>query len=285
MSSAQYNLDLIDLQCFLEWGIDLLKVDDCFSTPVKDNAQYSQNTITRWRTLLPSSIILHNSRYGCMAKTPCKNIYSCPLNKFIPAPVSTYCNQVCDMYRISVDIEPAWKYIKDEVLARAGKSAQSFPGSWADLDSLMPFDQYFSFLEQRSQFSMWCILSSPLIISADMTTLKEEHFVMYGDENAIAVNQEYYGDSGDLIQQFGKISVFRKVLDNRVAILIQNFAKRPTLTYTFSNFHQLTAIFNGPSKACRVTNIWKSVNETITLGQQILVGPRDCVFLIFNFCE
>ena len=78
----------------------------------------------------------------------------------------------------------------------------SFPGAWAYGDMLLPgFSNYLGTLgwvESRTQFGAWCILSSPLILAIDIIDDSSLGPVLpfIANPEAIAINQNYFGFSG-----------------------------------------------------------------------------------------
>ena len=285
MSTHKFNLDSIDTQCFIDWDIDLLKVDNCNrGHPL--NLRQEQSMMAKWRSLLPSNVILYNSRYGCMAKPNChrKNVYGCRLGKYQRNYiVPQYCDQYCNMFRITRDIEFSWSYILDQVQARIGKSQQSKPGSWADLDSLLPDSKVFTYQQQRSQFSMWCILSSNLLISQDLTTLDSLQIAMLSNPIALQVNQQYFGDSGDLSFQHGDLYVFTKVLKGEIAVLLVNFNEYSTVKWVVTNLGIIVKLCPNVT-SCNAYNIWENTNTMLQIGQIVSIPPADSIFLTLSKC-
>ena len=49
---------------------------------------------------------------------------------------------------------------------------------------------YLTERQQRAQFSLWAVMSSPLLISADVGQVSEFTLQTWGNEEVIAVNQE-----------------------------------------------------------------------------------------------
>ena len=61
--------------------------------------------------------------------------------------------------------------------------------------------------EQRSHFSLWSLLKSPLFIGADLRKLSKTALKILTAEEVIAVNQDPLGVAGDLIWKEGPIEV------------------------------------------------------------------------------
>jgi hypothetical protein len=62
-------------------------------------------------------------------------------------------------------------------------------------------DPGLSFVEARTHFGAWCIVSSPLILSHDTNndTISDEIWPIISNTEAIAVNQAWAGESGNLL--------------------------------------------------------------------------------------
>lgn len=172
----------------LQLGFDNLKVDNCAGA----------RNMTHWYNLLAASplagsFILEacntdNPRtHGCIG-------YDCPFN----------------FYRTSNDIEWSWASIMANRAGVLSYSVGNFSqrGSWAYGDMLVVGNQNnpgppangFGPAEWRSQFSMWCILSSPLILGTNIadnsTGTLAQQMAIVGNTEAIAINQKYFGYSG-----------------------------------------------------------------------------------------
>ena len=77
------------------------------------------------------------------------------------------------------------------------------PGQWNDPDFL-ELPAMHSINAQRAHFSMWCITSSPLVYSSPLKTMHTDTLAILTDADAIAINQEYAGNAGDLLRRQGE---------------------------------------------------------------------------------
>ena len=91
----------------------------------------------------------------------------------------------------------------------------SHPGYWNDNDMLSvgcnapgvngtahtPCAGYQSLLEQRSQFALWCVLASPLILGHDVTTMGPEVRSIITNTEMIALNQDALGHRAAIAYQ------------------------------------------------------------------------------------
>jgi alpha-galactosidase len=290
------NLRGIDAECFTKWGADILKVDSC--RPPSSSAKYAQGVMSAWRGLLPQNISVYNSRYGCLAKTTCGGVYKCPLDTNIKANrhIQGYCSATADVARLGPDMEPHWPNIIAGLSTRLGRGRIARPGFWVDPDFLVPNLTTLTYQETRVQFSAWCITSSPLLISVDLTQTSSEIFDMLSNKDAIRINQQYFSTGGDLWYMWGVIWVLRKQISaTELAVLIINVdstyrrnagPKKGTVRYTFPTLAGLTAVeSSGPVQSCSAKNIWENTTFTLTKATIFPIEPRDCVFLLVSNCQ
>ena len=82
------------------------------------------------------------------------------------------------------------------------KSGLSAPGCWAYPDMLEIGCHGLPLVEGRSHFCAWCIVSSPLIISMDLTddVIMDEVWPIITNAEALAVSAAWHGMSGTVFQ-------------------------------------------------------------------------------------
>ena len=297
-SSSYSNLREIDAECFTNWNVDLLKIDMCNPPNRKDN--YASSVIRAWREILPDNMIIYNSRYNCLAKVRCtkrpSGIYRCPMaiNFAANKNVLSYCPASSDLARLGQDMKPDWQHIIAGLLSRVGRGKVSKPGFWSDPDYLIPHATKVSFIEARSQFSAWCITSSPLFVSVDLTEASPQTLEMLGNVDAIRVNQQYFNDGGDRWYMKGVIWTFTKRLSaDETALLILNVGKQfargrgprkngdvVARIDSLAKFHPT----NRKAKQCSMKNIWTGESGLLLPKTSFVIGSRDCVFLLIKDC-
>merc|ERR1711998_723985 len=83
-----------------------------------------------------------------------------------------------------------------------GETPLSRPGCWAYADMLEVANWKATFEEDRAHFGAWCITSSPLILSFDLRddAKMDKAWGVITNEDAIAVNQNWAGHPGRLVQ-------------------------------------------------------------------------------------
>ncbi|KAH9247343.1 hypothetical protein BASA81_015060 [Batrachochytrium salamandrivorans] len=288
-SSTPYgNLRTADANCFNQWGIDLLKVDAC--VPTSHSSVYYSNNIKFWRRALNSNVILYNCRFGCMAKATCQNPYQCPMQTSAAqnSKVSSYCTSQTDISRTGPDIKPVWSNILGAISTTFGRGKVSKPGFWSDPDYLVPHATKLSFVEHRSQFSMWCVVSAPLLISVELTTMDLPTLAMLGDDMAIGINQLYQGDAGDLKSKTGNLWEFQKKFNVKTAVVVVNVGvDRSTVSFPMQDYLTWQPKLNNfmvGAVACQYVDVWTKQTGVLTVASRFQVGERDSLFLIVSGC-
>jgi alpha-galactosidase len=89
--------------------------------------------------------------------------------------------------------------------SQAGISAQAGPGKgWNDPDILEIGVNYpvwgpalpgIDLVEGRTQFSLWCVTSAPLLLGFDATQVSDAIVKIVSNADAVAVNQQWAGSA------------------------------------------------------------------------------------------
>ena len=146
-------------------------------------------------------------------------------------------------------------------------------GYWNDPDMLTVGLQGLSVSEQRSEFSLWVVMTSPLFLSNDPRKMSAEEKSLVTNATAIAINQDPT-EQGRLVTSSGLTEVWVKHLKhgNR-AVLLLNLDKNAahTIRYTTGigkNQHwQATDVFEN-----KVLGSYKQqINLTIEKNSSVLL--------------
>ena len=152
-------------------------------------------------------------------------------------------------YRSSGDIRASYDAVVGNLqttipLAQQGLST---PGCWAYPDMLEvgcqhgpggPSDPGLSLVEARTHFNAWCIVSSPLILSHDLTndTISDAVWPIISNQEALAVSKAWAGESGTVFKSASETVMLgkgapsvaawqwfsKKIDDSSVAVLLMN---------------------------------------------------------------
>ena len=109
--------------------------------------------------------------------------------------------------RTSQDISRTWEgfYLNFQTMAKT--HGLSGPGCWTYPDMLEVGNMNGSFYETRAHFGAWCITSSPLILSFDLTNnvIFKNVWSIVSNKLAIEVNQAWAGEAGRLLYSWDPV--------------------------------------------------------------------------------
>lgn len=85
-------------------------------------------------------------------------------------------------------------------------------GHYNDMD-MLEVGRGMSYEEDKSHYTMWCILSSPLALGNDMTKMSDQTIKILTNKDVVAVNQDPYGIQAQLIWEKDSLQVWAKHLN------------------------------------------------------------------------
>ncbi len=135
-----------------------------------------------------------------------------------------------NLWRTTPDIKPSWLSIMAiyEVNVRLYK--YSAVGAWNDPDMLEVGNGSLTFEENKSHFSLWCMMNAPLILGNDVRMFivdgkvdtDNKVYQILTNKNMIAINQDELGVQCQRIK-LGTVDILAKPLkDSRAAICVLN---------------------------------------------------------------
>ncbi len=168
-----YGHEEQDLKMFLEeFGFDFIKVDWCGGVRLglDEEEQYTKigNVIEK----------LRNKTGRCLVYNICRWQF--------PGP---WAASVADSWRTAADICPEFSSILHQLDNIKPLRKYCGPGHVNDLD-MMQLGNGMSLTEEKTHFSMWCMMSTPLIIGCDLTKIKQGTLEILKNKEMIAVNQD-----------------------------------------------------------------------------------------------
>mmetsp|Transcript_62276 Transcript_62276/g.131662 ORF Transcript_62276/g.131662 Transcript_62276/m.131662 type:complete len:436 (+) Transcript_62276:88-1395(+) len=260
---------------------DAVKLDGCGK----------QLDLDKWSSLINASgrkVMIENCHWG----NTVPNATWCPWNFF----------------RTSGDVRAAYGSVVSnlQTTVQWAQKGLSKPGCWGYPDMLEvgckhgpggASDKGLSFVEARSHFGAWCIVSSPLTLSHDVNndTIMDEVWPIISNTEAIAINQAWAGHSGSPFKEGPEIvtlpwgeekgtpswQFFYKPLPGaKVAVLMMNHADTTqTLSLDFQDIPGLPC-----QASCKLRDVWNHVDlGVIKEGHyEKSVESHDSVFLVLS---
>lgn len=196
---------------FNDWDFDFIKIDWCGGSKLGLDVE---QRYMRIREIIDSVANKHIDINVCRWRYP-----------------GTWVSKVGSSWRVSGDIRPNWPSICKMIDKNLYLSAYAGGGSYNDMDMMVVGynggkdsafweDSYGSnfgltYAEEEAHFTMWCALSSPLLIGCDLTYIPQETIDIITNPELVAVNQDGLGLQSHIIQHEGTGYVFVKDIEKR----------------------------------------------------------------------
>ncbi|KAM4066336.1 alpha galactosidase A domain-containing protein [Hirsutella rhossiliensis] len=228
---AALGFEEIDFNDFVAWGFEYLKMDGC-NLPDGSEATYRQ-VYGRWHQLLLQS----ESRMVFSDSAPA--YFSGRENLTDWYTVMRWARKIGHLARHSADIVNypdgnAWNsvlfnYGQHLRLARFQK-----PGFFNDPDFLIVDHPSFTLDEKKSHFALWCAFSAPLILSADLASIRDEEVEYLTNRDLIAINQDRLVQQATLVSSDANWDVLTKSLENGDRLVVTLNKRGSTADLTVS---------------------------------------------------
>ena len=305
-------MNLIYYSLFIEWGIDMLKLDSCnVQGNITENVFEFGSLIAESYNKTGKEILFSNCHNGCM------NDYT--KEKYIVREWQPWCIDNFNMWRISNDIKPTWARMLHNIdcMKYFGKYGQ--PGAWNDPDflevgngefkdntTLYP-KQYNKMINMnRAHFSLWCITSAPLIAGNNLINMTDNILNILTNKYAIEINQNYLNNAGDIIDAFNETSnklinkrklqrsndgnntdIWYKPLPEYIGDAALLFLNRNDTNNTDAYCNISVSFIDLPLNKtyCDYFNIWEETNITNVKQYSAIVPPQSVKFLKLYNCK
>lgn len=276
---------------FQDWGFDYLKVDACgpadFGTGSRALAsgryREARPLIVRGDPVLTdrTAVETRYARIGRLlaALNPDDDfvLSICPWGE---ANVRDWGGRHGNLWRTSPDIEPTWESMLRNFDSVAGRELYAGPGRWNDPDMLAiglgEFDAAHP-VQARSHFSLWAILSAPLLLGFDVGQAPPALLELLSNPEVIAVNQDPAGNQANLVSTDGAVQVLVKPLSARGerAVVLFNRGNAPATAEVGTGALKLA-----PGTAYRIRDLWRRQDLPAASGPlRFALDPHATVML------
>ena len=126
----------------------------------------------------------------------------------------TWARGMARSWRISPDIRPRWSSVKGIIEKNLYLSAYAGGGHYNDMD-MLEIGRGLTQVEEETHFGMWCIMSSPLLVGCDLTTIPEASLALLKNRELIALNQDPLGLQAYVVQRDGDHYVLVKDIEQK----------------------------------------------------------------------
>ena len=176
---GSFDHEFLDAQTFADYGADYLKYDFCYKPETANGP-------------------LLYRRMGLALKACGREILFSACNWGSDDVHSWIRSTGAHMYRSTGDIYDSFESFKNIITGQENKFGTSAPGCFNDID-MLTVGMYGKGLvgstgcgdaEYRSQFSLWCMFSAPLMLGCDIRTLSPEMLALITNKNLLRINQD-----------------------------------------------------------------------------------------------
>jgi alpha-galactosidase len=199
-----------DARQYAAWEVDYLKYDWCSTSTQNAQASYSIMRDALLKSGRP--IVFSICEWGT-------------------AKPWLWAKDVGNLWRTTGDIQDCWDCKRDwggmgvvHILdLQDGLESHAGPGHWNDPDMLEVGNGGMTTTEYRSHFSLWCLLSAPLMAGNDLRTMSSDIKEILTNREVIAVDQDALGLQGRRVKRDGDREVWSKQLaDGGRAVVLFN---------------------------------------------------------------
>lgn len=237
-----YGFERQDADLFFnKWGFDFIKIDYCGA-----GQQLELDEKERYTYIVDA--IREVSRHN-VSLNICRWAYP-----------GTWVKDLARSWRISGDISPKWECIRHIISKNMYLSAFAGDGHYNDMD-MLEVGRGLKPEEDETHFGMWCIMSSPLLIGCDLTTISDSVLNLLTNPELIALNQDPLGLQAYVVQHEKGGYVFVKDIEKKRGIVRAVALYNPT--DAACSFDVPLSVIELEGK-CRIRDLVKRKDEVST---------------------
>jgi alpha-galactosidase len=264
-----------DARFYASLGIDYLKFDWCNTDGI--NAKEAYTTMSKALKLAGRPIVFSLCEWG--TNKPWE-----------------WAENVGELWRTTGDISAlfdgyidhgTWKQLGVMPIADLQNGLRKYagPGHWNDPD-MLEVGNGMSVAEDRSHFSLWCMLAAPLIAGNDLRKMTKETNAILTNKEIIAVDQDAAGMEGFLYKSKDSLEIYVKPLSNDDwAVCFLNRSHTPMKV----NFNWKTEVItdtlfkktmNANEHTYKIRNLWAMSNMGDTQKPLTAMLPSHDVIVV-----
>jgi alpha-galactosidase len=243
-----------DARQYAAWGVDYLKYDWCNTDGVDPKVAYPTMRDALKATGRP--ILFSMCEWG--RNQPW-----------------TWARGVAHIWRTTGDIADRWASFTRLLDQQVGLEKYAGPGGWNDPDMLEVGNGGMTMAEYRAHFSLWCLLSAPLMAGNDIRSMTPEVRDILTNRDVIAVDQDTL-QQGRRIRKDGDLEVWaKKLTDGSQAVALLNRGQAPATVAV--SWQELGLPFDAE---LQVRNLWEKQGPSAVKGTYSATVPSHEVVMV-----
>jgi hypothetical protein len=250
------NIESDCKQFFNEWKYDFIKVDWCGGEKQNLDEQTEYTKIIDAVKTINKNLVFNVCRWKFPGEWAIKK---------------------ADSWRISGDIRENFSSILKIIDLNADLYKYASPGHYNDMDMLQ-VGRGMSYEEDKTHFSMWCMMNSPLLAGNDLRNMTKETISILSNKELIAINQDITFVQAQRILKVGDVEIWGKRLGKgkQKAIAIMNRSNKEQV-YT------LTASNAGINPKSRVKDLWLNKKMGRMGDEKIFTLPAHGIVVLKTY--
>jgi len=249
-----------DMAVFAAWRADYVKIDWC-NTEGQDVAQ-SYTKLRDAQLAAGRPIVFSLCSWG--VGEPWK-----------------WAASVGHLWRTTADIcapgKADWSAAMKNAAANEKLYSAAGPGHWNDPDMLITGMDGLSETQNRSFFSLWCMMAAPLMAGNDLRKMTASTIQVLTNREAIGIDQDPLGTQGHIVRREGQAEIWagKPLFDGSQAVLVFNSGDAPAEVHvTWSD------LGSAESAALYVRDLWTHRTTGPRRGGiTVTVPPSDVALL------
>ena len=260
-----------DAKMYAAWGIDYLKYDLCSFNEAVMQKQAPNDKAEQMRLMVAAYDKMSKALQATgrpIVFSLCQYGWDSPW-EWAPALGG-------NSWRTTDDINAHWDRIYAILSQQEGLQAYAGPGHWNDPDMLEVGNGELTLAENRSHFSMWAVLASPLLAGNDLPNMKPEVKSILTNRDVIAIDQDPLGKQASRVYSDGEVEVWARHLDGgAIAVAVLNAGSD---RYSTHPFHlSLTKLgLNGTQQA---KDLWTGKDMELTNNMPVELASHDILLV------
>ena len=252
--------EIEDMRAFADWRADYIKIDWCNSE--------GQDIVQTYADL---------SRAQRAAGRPLVHSL-CSWGDGYPW---VWAGAIGHMWRTTADIcapgQADWARAMRIAFANEKLNGSAGPGHWNDPDMMIVGMPGLSETQNRTLFSLWCMMASPLMAGNDLRSMDKTTIGILTNLEAIAVDQDPLGVQGHVIWNDGNVSLWagKPLFDGSLAVLVLyqgRYRAERKITWEELGLEASDELY--------VRDLWtRRTTGPQAGGITVSVGPDDVAFL------
>ena len=216
-----------DMAAFAEWRTDYLKVDWCNTQGLPRHSPAIPNVPRGPEDVAPAYAKLRDAQLA--AGRPV--VFS--LCSWGVGEPWKWAASVGHLWRTTGDIavpgKANWTTAMKNTAANGKLCAAAGPGHWNDPDLLINGMGGLSDTQNRSFFSLWCMMAAPLMASNDLRKMTAYTIQVLTNREAIGIDQDPLGIQGHIVRRDGQAEIWadKRLFDGSQAVLVFNSGTSP----------------------------------------------------------